>query len=658
MILNFGMPAINTTVTRQKSSTAASAMIQAREGARRTAMTGENLQKATVETDELGRPAVSLEFNSEGAKEFATITGNYAPNGERNQNNREGRQLAIVLDNVVYSAPVIKSKITGGRAQISGSFTRPEANYLRTILNAGSLPAPLKFMGQRFVDPTLGKDAIAGAMKAGLWGVGILLVFMLVYYRFCGFIANIALALDLILLPLGAVIAGGLLGVLSPEIASSGGGGGVLKLPVLTLPGIAGILLTLGMATDGNILVYERIREELKSGKRLHAAIMAGYDRAFLAIFDANVTSIVTAAILFVFGTGLIRGFAVMLTAGLIVSMFTILVVTKLIFRTMIPENSEKTFKMMSFFPDGMNLPFNKWAKAYIPAVIAVCVALTAWAIVKGLKEPSSVFAVDLTGGAKISYSVANADGVTVMAVRDAAKAAGIDDAAPQFQIEGESTFLEIKTVRDTVNGREVSEVLTAALQENFKDAGFQYQNVDAVGSQIGGEMKRTAVTAFVLALLGMMIYFALRFEWSFGVGATVAIVHDIFIAIGIYLAMGNQISLTIVAAVLTIVGYSINDKIVIADRIREELKKDAKMPISDLFNKCINITLSRTVLTSVTTLMTVGALYYFGRGEIRDFSLVMILGIVFGTISTVFISAPVVLAVIRNRRPKFGKTK
>jgi len=565
--------------------------------------------------------------------------------------------MAIVLDGVVYSAPVIRDAITGGSASISGSFTHSEANELRVILRSGKLKAPLKVIERRMVSPSLGQDAIDGAAKAALWGVGAILIFMLVYYRFCGLVANIALALDVLLLPLGAVIAAGTLSVLAPEVSAGGSSG--FSLPVLTLPGIAGILLTLGMAIDGNVLIYERIREELALGKRPREAILAGHDRAFLAILDSNLTSILVAAVLFIFGTGVIRGFAVMLTAGMLVSMFTVLVVTKLVLLAATPETSTRNFTMMQFFPKVPSLPFMTWFKPYAWAAIIVGVALIAFAVIQGSRNPASIFAVDFTGGAKITYEVTNKDALPPEAVRAVAAEIGIDDAAPQYQksAAGDKDYLEVKTVRDTVNGEEVAPQLTAALQKKHPDdTGVVFLDVDAVGTQIGGELRRSATLAFALSLLGMLIYLALRFEWSFGVGAVVSLFHVMIMTTGLYLILGRQISLTVIAAILTAMGYAVNDTIVIFDRIREELRRDQKTPIAELCNLCINKMLSRTVLTSGTTLFVVIALYLFGYGEIRDFALVMALGIVIGTLSSIFVATPVMLRVIRNRRPTFGK--
>ncbi len=621
---------------------------------RRPEMTGENLRNAALAFDNFGQPTVRLEFNMQGARDFDRVTGRYAPDGELNRGNRVGRQLAVVLDGTVYSAPEIKSRIPDGIAIISGAFDQAEANFLRTILNASALPAPLKFMGQRFVSPTLGEDAIAGAIQAILWGATGVVLFMLLFYRAFGLVANIAFLLDLLLLPVGAVIAAGVFGVLVPETAQAGRH--MLRLPVLTLPGIAGILLTLGMAVDANVLIFERVREEQRAGKRLYDSIMTGYQRAFLAIVDSNVTTIITAVILFIFGSGLIRGFAVMLTAGILVSLFTVLVITKLIFRTVVPEASPRRASMMQLLPADRTIDFIGRRKPMIVGALVIILVTLGSSVVSGWRNPASVFAVDFTGGAKIAYTVKDRDAATVDRVREVAAAVGISDAAPQYQEDERLTYLEIKTVHAEIDGADVAAVLTRALLDEIPEAGFEYLDVDSVGSQVGSEMKRSALLAIVLSLVGMIAYITLRFEFGFAVGAIAALVHDVLITVGIFLFLGNQISLTIVAAVLTIVGYSVNDTIVIFDRIREELKRDQRSDFKELCNRCINMTLSRTLLTSLTTMLSVTALLVFGRGDIRAFALTMLIGIVTGVFSTVYIATPAMLAWYKHKRPALGK--
>lgn len=617
---------------------------------RKVELTGENLSRAKTDTNpQTGERIVSLEFDSKGRRKFADVTGKNI-----------GQQLAIILDDVVYSAPVIQSRIDGD-AIITGHFSLEEARQLQNVLNAGSLPAPLKFIGKRFVDPTLGEDAISASKKAIIVGCLGILAFLIFYYRKLGFVAAVALILNILLLPVFAVIASGILSAFAQDATASSS---IAKLPVLTLPGIAGILLTIGMAVDANVLIFERTREEVAAGRPTFASIMAGYQRAFLAIFDGNLTTIITAIILFVFGTGLIRGFSVTLVAGILASMFTALVVTKLIFQATVKPDTTKKIKMMELVSPTININFIKKAKAFILASVILIIVLDAVALIRGINDPSSIFAVDFTGGAKVTFEVENKDKAPLNNIRSTLATAGIDDAKPQYQTADNSdaetaneiSFLEISTVHTELNNKEISTVMETALVKAMPEAGIKFIDVDSVGSQIGSEMKRTAYIAIALSTIAMLLYITLRFEFGFALGAIVALVHDVLITIGIFTAFGFQFNLTIVAAMLTIVGYGVNDTIVLFDRVREELKLNNKLSFPELANKCINVTLSRTLLTSITTLITVAALMIFTSGDIFGFATCMLIGIIVSTFSTIFIATPVMLAWYKNKRPNFTK--
>ncbi len=688
---------------------------------RRARMTGRSLSRAGVTHDDYGRVLVSLKFDGEGKRRFAEITRKYCAV----QGGRAGRQLAIVLDGIVYSAPVLDEPITGGSAVIRGSFTLEEAQTLKNVLNAGAMPAPLKFLGKRFVNPTLGEDSIADAKVAICVGVAAVLLFMALYYRAMGVVADLALLLNFILLPLAAVLASGLLSQFSSDATMSGGS--LLRLPVLTLPGIAGILLSVGMAVDANVLIYERTREETAAGRPGWPAVMAGYQRAFSAIFDGNLTTVLTGVVLFVFGTGLIRGFAVTLVAGIVASMFTALFFTRIVFQSALSEQTQWKPKMMQAVKPGVNIPFIANSRRFATLAVAVIVVTLAVTAVRGFRNPASVFGVDFTGGARVSWSVkpamaataqertegtegtegtasgaapeaaaeASAEAVaeaaaeaapeaaaeavaedlseeakalaadhgalpSLASIRAAAQAAGVDDAEPQYQFSDGGAFLEIKTVLTEVNGVEISEVLSTALSDTsdpeLAKGEFTYLDIDSIGSQIGSEMKSTAVKAIALSTLIMLVYIGFRFEFGFGLGAIIALVHDVLITIGLFSCLGFQFNLTIVAALLTIVGYGVNDTIVLFDRVREELKRDQKSSFQDLVNRCVNQTLSRTVLTSATTVIPVAALIVFCKGDIRAFGVCMLIGIVVSTFSSVFIASPVTLAWYRGKRPAFQK--
>ncbi len=624
---------------------------------RRAELTGARLSKAGVSTDEYGKVVVSLRFDAEGTKKFAKVTKNHCTTATR-----QGDRLAVVLDGVVHSSPVLKCPILNGSAVIEGNFTYAEAAVLKNVLNAGAMPAPLKVLSKRFVNPTLGEDSIRNATLAVYVGVGAVLVFMLFYYRGMGIVADIALCMSFILLPLCAVLASGLLSQCTSDATFSGGS--LLRLPVLTLPGIAGLLLSVGMAVDANVLIYERTREELEAGRPTFAAIMAGYERAFSAIFDGNLTTIITGIVLFIVGTGLIRGFAVTLVAGIIGSMFTALFVTKLVFASAVKETTKWKPGMMRFVKKSVNFPFVANFKKYAVVSVAIIVVSCAITVVRGLGNPSSVFGVDFTGGARVSYEVSAPEGGELpapadllAAVREAADKVGIDDAAPQVQQseDGVTQFLEIKTVKTDVDGKEVSEVLNSAL-DDCNLAQFKFLDVDSIGSQVGSDLKKSAFWAVLLSTIAMLVYIGFRFEFGFGLGAIVALVHDVLITIGLFGCVKWQFNLTIVAALLTIVGYGVNDTIVLFDRVREDLKKDQKSDFRAIVNNAINATLSRTVLTSVTTLLPVIALIVFCQGDIRGFGICMLIGLITSTFSSIFIASPVMLAFYGNKRPDMRK--
>lgn len=619
---------------------------------RRSELKGDMLASARVDYRGLGQPVVLLSFDSKGAVKFKQVTTDFAPGGRENPGQNSFRQLAIVLDGTLYSAPVIREPISGGKAEISGNFSPSEAILLANILKAGSLPAPVKVIEKRSVSPSLGTDSIKSGINASLLGMVGVVLFMLIYYRLSGVVANLALMLNMLILPLGMIVTAGFLGVFS----SDGSGQGVIKLPVLTLPGIAGIVLTVGMAVDANVLIFERIREELSSGKRVWAAVTAGFDRAFVTILDSNLTTLLAAVILFVMGSGPIRGFAVTLCAGIIVSMYTALTVTKLIFDLMINRFDLKNIRMMRFV-SGTNIDF--LGKRAVAIVLSVAVIAGTW-IYMGYREKvaaGSIYGVDFTGGAAVTFGFDTRK--SVQEVRDVLAAAGITDPHIQYQKEMDGSgveFLHVKTGAESVNGVSSVEVVKKAVTEGLGDAGYRMLQEDEVGAQVGRELQKKAMIAVIVALVGMIIYITIRFELGFAAGAIVALAHDVLITIGLFSAFGRPFSLTFVAALLTIVGYSINDTIVIFDRVREDLKMSRSMSFKDICNLSINQTLSRTILTSLTTLITVVMLLVFGGGAINDFALALCLGIIAGTYSTVFIATPVVLAWYKGRKPVFAQ--
>ncbi|MBQ7187899.1 MAG: protein translocase subunit SecD [Kiritimatiellae bacterium] len=616
---------------------------------RKASMDGTALSKAAVDIEQMtGKVNVQLAFNSKGSVQFSELT-----------RKNVGRQLAIILDDTLYSAPEIKTQIDGGQAVISGSFTIEEAALLRNILNAGALPAPMKILEKRSVESTLGSDAIHSGLMAGILGLVLVMCFMFFYYRYCGLIANIALILDMVLLPAGLIIASNVLGIFVPDTGIGQKGG--LTLPVITMPGIAGIVLTIGMAVDANVLIFERMREEAALGKSRGAAIEGGYGRAFLAIFDSNITTILTAAILFIVGAGPIRGFAITLAAGIIVSMFTALVATRLIFNATARKEKVEPYKMLQFLK---NPKFDFMKYGMKPLLVSVGIAVVTLGIFFGraIHSPASVMSVDFTGGEAMTFQFDTAHQTDISQVR---KIAGglVNDATIQYQISdvGVKTLLIKTSMTETADGTPVAKAFEDALNKDNPDGKFLLANEEAVGSEVGSDLKKAAVWATIFSLIGILLYITIRFELGFALGGVVALAHDALLVLGLYSFIGlifggRQVGLTIVAALLTIVGYSINDTIVIFDRIREDMRKDHTTEFKTLCNRAINSTLSRTLLTTMTTLIACLTLFIFGGGAINDFALAMTIGVLVGTYSSVFIAAPVMVWYYNGKRPSVKK--
>lgn len=600
---------------------------------------------------------VNFRLTSEGGKKFSALTRKYKPNGSKNPS-AQGRALAIVLDGMLISAPTIQSEI-GSSGEITGSFSREEARQLAEDLNAGALPAPLKILAESTVSPTVGKEAIRSGIWAACIGFFMVAIFMFIYYWYAGLVANVALFLDIALLPTALVLVANLLGGLAND--PSMGGGGSLQLPVLTMPGIAGLVLTLGMAVDANVLIFERIREEFsKAGTTAGTAVKNGYGRAFTAILDSNLTTIITGMILFVVGTGPVRGFAITLTAGVVLSMFTALVVTRLVFDYFVKPDSTKPFKMLQVFkePKYNFLQFGKWT------VIGSCAIIVLSLLIFGIRlavNRASVLAVDLTGGTSIVYNLK--EGAEEPSTTEIRKAlADFDNAAViQYQTGVGATTLLVKTGESAetkkgsaVENKDVGAYITSLLTTKFPDAGFTTASVEEVGSVVGADLKASGTKAVLFSLVAILLYVAFRFKFGFALGGIAALAHDALISLGLFSLCGRQVSLIVITALLTIIGYSINDTVVVFDRIREVVRRDRKSTFADVCNAAINSCLSRTVITSVTTLFAVLALFLFGDGSIFDFALTMLIGIVAGTYSSIFIATPIMYWFYRGERPEF----
>ena len=619
-------------------------------------VTGEDLVSSQVERDPTsGGLSIGFRLSAEGGRKFSQLTRNYKAHGPKNPTDK-GRQLAIILDDQLISAPVIQSEI-GSQGQITGRFDAKSAKKLSDELNAGALPAPMKILAETTVAPTVGEDAIHAGLVAAAMGFCLVAIFMFIYYWMAGLVADIALFLDIALLPTALVVVANVLGVFAHD--PSMGGGGSMQLPVLTMPGIAGLVLSLGMAVDANVLIFERIREEFMAKKAAGEAIKLGYGRAFTAIFDSNLTTIITGVILFVVGTGPVRGFAITLTAGVVISMFTAVVVTRLIFDHCVDPSRMAPFKMMQFFknPKFDFMKVTKFTVGISFAIIAVSLAIFA---VRFLNNKASVLSVDLTGGTSIVYNLKEEAKPSETDIRACLN--DFDNAAViQFQSGVGNSTLLVKTGEtaetakgQALEGKDVGAYVTKLLQEKFPQAEFKAASVDEVGSMVGADLKKSGTLAVLFSLIAILVYVGFRFQFGFGLGALVALAHDALISIGLFSLCGRQISLIVITAVLTIIGYSVNDTVVLFDRIREMLRHDKKLSFYDLCNAAVNACLSRTVITSVTTFFAVLALFAFGDGSIFDFALIMLFGVVAGTFSSVFIATPIMFWWYKGKRPDF----
>ncbi|MBI2440761.1 MAG: protein translocase subunit SecD [Lentisphaerae bacterium] len=592
---------------------------------------GDTVKNAGIEYDQLGRPYVTLKFDSKGARKFARITADYAPGGAKNPNPEGRRYLAIIMDDKLYSAPFIRTAIYGGEAIIEGNFTLKDAQDLSIVLRAGSMPAPVEIIESRTVDPSLGRDSIESGTRATIYACILVVAFMTVYYLVGGLVANVALLFNMLLLPLGMMITAGVMGLFT------GATGVQIGLPVLTLPGIAGIALTVGMAVDANVLIFERIREEQRLGKRLSPALEAGYTKAFITILDSNLTTVMVAVILFLLGSGAVRGFGITLTAGIMVSMYTALMVTRMIFNIIVTRTALPQLKMLTLIKP-TNINFIGWRKLAIAISLGVIILSWGYMVERGRKSMSNLLSTDFTGGAAVTFQFAQKQ--PVERIRDALAAGGISDAQIQYQKELDKgvEYLQVRAAYGA--GDKIKEILSTQLPA----ADFKVLSLDTVGPQIGREMTTKALKTLLYAFIGMIIYIAWRFEFSFAIGAIMALLHDVLVSMGLFCLAGRQFGMTTIAALLTIVGFSVNDTIVIYDRIRENMRKYPDKNLLEVCNLSVNETLGRTILTSLTVLLAVLMLLIFGGGAINDFAFIFLVGIITGTYSTVYIATPVML--------------
>ncbi len=580
---------------------------------RRISVPGEMLVDAQPSFQD-GQPVVSFRFNTAGGRRFGAITSQNV-----------GEFLAILLDDAVISAPRIRSAIPGGSGIIEGGFTVEGAQDLSLLLRAGALPAPLTILEERTVGPGLGADSIAAGAFASMLGLILVAAFMVIAYGLFGVFSVVALGINLILI----------LGALSGIGAT------------LTLPGIAGIVLTVGMAVDANVLIYERMREEMRTGRTLFNALDSGFKQAFKTILDSNLTTLIAALLLFWFGSGPVKGFAITLGFGIVSTLFTVTMVSRLIVVTWVrrtkanelpiaPSKSAQGLvkPLITAFPQEFNVAFiDKRRIALILSTLLVLVSIGSLAVQK------LNFGIDFAGG--ILVEVRADQPVEVGSVRTQVGGLNLGDVAiTTFGDTGRDLSIRIQRQE---GGDEAQLVALNLVQETLGE-GYEYRRTELVGPKVGSELVLDGALAVGLALLAICIYIWLRFEWQFALGATLALSHDVVATLGLFSIFQLDFNLTTVAAILTIAGYSINDTVVAYDRVREMLRKYKKLALTDLVNLALNRVLSRTLLTSFTTLLAVMALFIFGGEVLRGFSIALIWGVIIGTYSSIYVAMPVLI--------------
>ena len=574
----------------------------------RPEMDGKNIDKARAMRDQMGQRSISLTFNSQGAEDFKRVT-----------ENNVGRQLAIVLDGKLYCAPNINEAIAGGSASISGSFTDEESQTIANALQAGNFPFAIKVGAVFDTDPKLGLASVKNGVWVGVVSLIFVALFMVIYYRLSGLLAVFALGLNMLLI-LGAMAAFD---------------------STLTLPGIAGIVLTIGMAVDANVLVFERIREELAIGKKARAAVDAGYDRALSSVLDANITTLITAFILMYVGTGAIKGFAITLCIGILSSLFTALFVTRLVYDYFFRFGNVENLTMLQMLKK-TNIDFIKnwkYALAFSGALILLCI------IMLGIRG-KGVLGIDFTGGTSITYSYVKKGNTSAMV--KVLKEAGFQEPSVTYKSnvtadDADREKLEVM-LRDDSN-ETVQQQVGKLLAEKFPECGINPASAHAqhLDGLIGKEFTKAALIAIVLALIGIGAYIVLRYEFTYAIASVLALFHDVLVVLAIYLVSGKTIGLTTVAAFLTVIGYSINDTVVIFDRVRENNSLEKFGSLAENVNLSINQTLSRTLITTLTTFIVVFVLWLAGGPDLQEFTMVMMLGVLLGTYSSVCLAGPMV---------------
>jgi SecD/SecF fusion protein len=590
---------------------------------------GEVISDARSDIDQKGNPEVIMAMNTDGAKIWRRMTAEAAADKDNK------KSIAIVLDNYVYSAPTVQNEISGGVSNISGSFTVNETKDLANVLKAGKLPAPARIVEEAIVGPSLGQEAINAGLISSVVGLIVVLIFMAIYYNKAGLIADLALFTNVFFI----------MGIL----ASLGA--------VITLPGIAGIVLTIGMSVDANVLIYERIREELETGKSFRLAIADGYRNAYSSIIDANVVTLISGVILYTFGSGPILGFATTLIIGIVTSLFAAIFISRLIFEGQIAKDKVVSFTnkfTQGFFKDA-NFDFLARRKLFYAISTAIIVAGIISLIFRGLS-----FGVDFKGGR--TYVVRFDKEVSVGNIRTSlTKEFG---GAPEVKTFGSANQVKITTsYLIEKGGDEAEKIVEGKLMAGLSQIGDNSGKIlsqQKVGPTIADDIKTSAVWAILLSLAAVFFYILIRFKrWQFGMGAMVALLHDVLILLSLFsifngiLPFSLDIDQQFIAAVLTVMGYSMNDTVVVFDRVREymNLHHTKNEGLAPVINNALNSTLSRTMVTGLTTMFVLIILFIFGGEILRGFSFAMLIGVIFGTYSSLFVATPIVVDFIRKEK-------
>jgi len=567
-------------------------------------MTGDGIAYSTVQQDAYGNPQIGIRFTPAGHKRFAEVTREIAASGDQNHLG----MLAVVLDGTLCSVATVKEEIDSDQAVIEGHFGQREALTLANDLN-NPLDLPLVVKSQFEVGPSLAADAVKSGVRASIIGLAVVSAFMITFYTTGGLVSVITLGVNLIII----------LGVMANIGAT------------MTLPGLAGIVLTIGMAVDANILIFERMREELAMGKSLSTANQTGFSKALMTIIDAHIVQLIICAIMIWLGTGPIRGFGVTLAIGVLSTMFSVLITAHLIMELLIDSGILKKFSMRHLLK-AIHIDFVKYG---VPAAAgSFLIVLIGLGVV--FYQGNKIFGIDFSGGDVVTLQYTqHLDGSVIRQVSDAAKVGDIN-VSYENALGGGGEQLKVETPEGQ------SQVLVDALQKTHPEAGFVKVGEEHVGASIGREILYNAARAIGASMLVILLYIAFRFEFGFGIGAMVSILHDIAMTIGIFVLFGHKFSAPMVAAILCIAGYSINETVVVFDRIREELKMNPTGSLKDVINTAINKVFARTIMTSSTTFLAALSLYLFGSGVLSDISFTFLVGIVTSTFSAIFIASQI----------------